>query len=206
MRLLVLVAVVAALWPVSAFAACKDEVAAAFEKQRKLSGFRMETNMVSEEGPVKMTVDYLLPDRMHQTVVTVTTKKQTETILVGNKAWTTTGNGWTELPAEAVAEIVEQVKATVVNPPKEIADYGCAGKMPFEGEQYFAYKASASGEKANAKDASNATGPSRYFYVDPTTGLPAASVFALPGREDKPFFKTVYSYPVDLKIEPPAVK
>lgn len=206
MRLLVLIAALTAISPLAAYAECKDEVAAAFEKQRKMSGFRMETNMISEEGPVKMTVDYLLPDRMRQKVTNVTTQKETETVLVGKKAWTTQGQGWTELPGEAVAEIAEQVKATVVDPPKEIADYACAGKMPFQGKEYFAYKASATGDKKKPADAANANSPSRYFFVDPTTGLPEASVFAMPGREDKPFFKTVYSYPVDLKIEPPEVK
>jgi hypothetical protein len=207
MRLLILVVALAAISPAAAYATCKEEVAAAFEKQRKMSGFRMETNMVSEDGPIKMTVDYLLPDRMRQKVTNQTTQKETETVLVGQKAWTTQGQGWTELPPEAVAEISEQVKSTVVDPPKEMAEYGCAGKMTFQGKEYFAYKADASGDKKKkATDTSDASGPVRYFYVDPTTGLPEASVFALPGREDKPFFKTIYSYPVDLKIEAPDVK
>ena len=55
----------------AAEAACKDEVAAALDRQRKSSGFRMQTVMLSQDGLVNMTVDYVLPDRMHQTVSTL---------------------------------------------------------------------------------------------------------------------------------------
>ena len=46
--------------------------------------------------------------------------------------------------------------------------------------------------------------PLRMFYVDPKTGLPMRSVFARANKLDKPIFKAIYSYPADIKIEPPA--
>jgi hypothetical protein len=41
------------------------------------------------------------------------------------------------------------------------------------------------------------------FYVDVMTGLPVSNALLVPGRDDKPIFKTSYSFPLDLKIEPP---
>ncbi len=66
-RLLTAVALIIVAGP-AAHAACKDEVASALERQRKTSGFRMQTKMLSEQGLVDMTVDYMLPDRMRQVV------------------------------------------------------------------------------------------------------------------------------------------
>ena len=45
--------------------------------------------------------------------------------------------------------------------------------------------------------------PVRIIYVDPTTGLPLRSVFARANKMDKPIFEATYSYPVDIKVEPP---
>ena len=45
--------------------------------------------------------------------------------------------------------------------------------------------------------------PVRIIYVDPTTGLPLRSVFARANKMEKPIFEATYSYPVDIKVEPP---
>ena len=50
-RLLTALAMIIAAGP-AAHAACKDEVASALERQRKTSGFRMQTKMLSEQGLV----------------------------------------------------------------------------------------------------------------------------------------------------------
>ena len=55
---------------------CRDEVSAALQKLRKSSWFRMETNMLTENGPIAMKVDYVLPDRMHQTVTSKLIRQQ----------------------------------------------------------------------------------------------------------------------------------
>jgi len=34
-------------------------------------------------------------------------------------------------------------------------------------------------------------------------GLPLRSVFARANKMDKPIFEATYSYPVDIKVEPP---
>ena len=55
----------------AASADCTKEVADAVLKQSQQKSFRMESNVISEQGPLKMTVDYILPDRMRQVAVTV---------------------------------------------------------------------------------------------------------------------------------------
>ena len=67
-----------------AASSCKDEVSSALERQRKSSGFRMQTKMISEEGIVDMTVDYVLPDRMRQVIKSAKDPEPIETVLVGN--------------------------------------------------------------------------------------------------------------------------
>ena len=52
-----------------ALADCKGEVDQAFSKLRGSKNFRLETKIVNEQqGSLTMTVDYILPDRMHQRV------------------------------------------------------------------------------------------------------------------------------------------
>ena len=80
MRFLLLAAALL-LVPASVHAECKDEVLAALDKQRKSKTFRMETSMISENGPVAMTIDYIPPGRMHQVVTTKVDNKTTETTI-----------------------------------------------------------------------------------------------------------------------------
>ena len=47
-----LTAAIACLISNASYAECKDEVLASLDKQRKSQAFRMETNMISEQGPV----------------------------------------------------------------------------------------------------------------------------------------------------------
>lgn len=179
---------------------CKKEVEAAFEKQRKSSGFRMETSLVNTEGPVTMTVVYALPDRMHQVTKASLTGRVTETILIGDKAWFKADKDWAETSVAEAGQIAEQVQNSVVEAPDDVGDFNCNGKIAFEGRDYITYVAE---DPASSQKNS---GPYRMLYVDPTTGLPVRSVYTLPGKEDKPFFKTVWSYPIDLKVEAPAAK
>ncbi len=186
------------------FATCKEEVAQAFEKQRGAKSFRMVTNMVSEQGPIEMTIDYILPNRMHQTVKPLLNPNVVETILVVDRGWTKPGEGkaWEQAPAEFVDELTKQMDETVLRPPSEFVDYACLGKVSVDGAEYFAYRAQDDKTKV-APGAPQADPPVRMFYVDPGTGLPARNIVSTESRIDKPFFKTVYTYPADIAIEPP---
>ncbi len=179
---------------------CRDEVSTALQKLRKSSWFRMETNMITENGPTSMTIDYVLPDRMHQKVSVTATNAVQETILVGKSAWGSEGKGWHVLPDEITNQIISQVRENVLIQQESVGNYSCKGKTKFEGKDVMSYRL----EDEPVKD-SNAPKNEAYrmFYVDAITGLPVSNAILSPGREDKPLFKTSYSYPLDLSIEAP---
>lgn len=179
---------------------CRDEVSTALQKLRKSSWFRMETNMITENGPTSMTIDYVLPDRMHQKVTVTATNAVQETILVGKTAWSSEGKGWQVLPDDITTQIISQVRENVLDQQGEVGNYTCKGKTKFEGKDVMSYKL----EDEPPKD-SNAPKNEAYrmFYVDATTGLPVSNAIVSPGREETPLFKTSYSYPLDLKIDAP---
>lgn len=198
---LTLAAVLGAALPagsaMSAPADCSQEVADAYEKQRKVSAMRQTTRMITERGPTEMTVDYLLPDRMHQKVKALIDPAATETILVGNRGWVSNGSGWQTLPLEQSSELAEEVRKSMVEPPKQLNRYECLGKADVEGRSLVAYRAVQ--EKTGGP--ANTVGT---VYVDPVTGLPARSVMASPEKPERPFFRQDITYPQDIKIEPPA--
>jgi hypothetical protein len=197
-----------------ALADCKEEVVAALDKQRKANGFRMESSMVSEQGPIKMTVDYLPPDRMRQVVIVAIDPKPVETVLVKGKAWSRAGEAWEELSKGIADEMVAQLDETLGEDAGTLGTVGCLGSTAIDGVELMAYRIESDAqtgprdmspdarEKAKQALADDAR-PLRMFYVDPKTGLPARSVFGRANKLDKPIFKASYSYPADLKIESP---
>ncbi len=192
----------------AAEAACKDEVAAALDRQRKSSGFRMTTVMLSHDGIVNMTVDYVLPDRMHQTVSSMKDPTPVETIVIGKQAWSRQGGPWTLLKPETTNQLVEQMKDTIGEGDAKLTDFECLGKQPVAGKDLLAYQGENEdpNEKKDPAAKNNAKAPDRpvrVIYVDPTTGLPMRSVFGRANKLEKPIFEANYSYPIDIKIDPP---
>lgn len=178
---------------------CRDEVGAALSKLRKSSFFRMNTQMITENGPTSMTLDYVLPDRMYQKVTQTVSNTTSEVILVGEKAWANQGAGWQELPNDVMNTLRSQMYDNVVQEQKEIGEYACKGKVTHEGRDALSYKL----EEEIAKDSVTRNETFRMFYVDAVTGLPLGNALLAPGREAAPMFKASYSYPLDMKIEPP---
>jgi hypothetical protein len=179
---------------------CRDEVAAALQKLRNSSWFRMETSMITENGPTEMTVDYVLPDRMHQKVNVTGQPVTQEVILIGSEAWSNEGEGWRILPADITAQLMAQMKDNVLTQQDDVGNYACKGKTKFEGKDVMSYKLEDEPPE-NAQGTKNEA--FRMFYVDALTGLPLRNAIVSPGREEKPLFKTSYSYPLDLRIEAP---
>lgn len=179
---------------------CGAEVAAAFEKQRKTPAFRMISDTKGDQGPVKMQVDYVPPDRMHQTVTHPSHSAPLETIAIGRWAWGTMGAGWEELQPQFAQSVTAFTKQTLVDPLPSDATFECLGKVTFEGKDYVGYRSKGGADAAAAGGASSLA---RTVYVDPATGLPMLNVVAdvKPGAE--PLFKGIFSYPADLKIEAP---
>jgi hypothetical protein len=212
-RMLTAVALLIAASAAAHAASCKDEVATALERQRKMSGFRMETMMLSPEGKVNMTVDYLLPDRMRQVITSAKEPEPVETVVVGNLAWTRQGKGaWSLVHPQIASALVNQMEETVGNPSAEVGDFECLGKKPVGDKDLLAYQGENEGVGPknvgpDAKDKPKLPDrPVRIIYVDSTTGLPMRSVFVRANKIDKPIFEATYSYPVDLKIEAPKPK
>lgn len=192
-----------------ASANCKEEVDTAFSKLRGGAGFRLETKIVNEQqGTLKMTVDYLLPDRMHQRVTLGDqSTSQMETIAIGSKVWSNQGQGWTEVPANFAEVIAKQLKESVAEPSKSKLDYECLGEATFEGKPYLAYKASllpvveekAKNEPAKAAEPANV----QTLYVDKTTGLPVRNIVTKGDGSDKRLFDGTFSTPSDISINAP---
>lgn len=194
---LALAAVVSGSIALPAAADCSKEVADAYAKQRTVSAMRQKTRMITERGPVDMTVDYLLPDRMHLRVKALIDPAATETILIATRGWVSNGSGWQVLPLEQSSELADEVRKAVVEEPKQMNRYECLGKADVDGRSLTAYRAVQ--EKSGAPETTVGT-----LYVDPVTGLPARSVMASPEKPDRPFFRQDITYPQDIKIEPPA--
>ena len=179
---------------------CREEVSAALQKLRKSSWFRMESNMLTENGPTTMAVDYVLPDKMHQLTTVLATKQTTEMILMGKQAWQNDGNGWVAVPETQALQYVAQMHENVIEQQVDVGNYACKGRMKVEGRDVMGYKL----EDEPVKDSQAPKNEAfRMFYVDATTGLPYSNELVTPGREGKPFFRTSYSFPIDLKIEAP---
>lgn len=178
---------------------CSKDVLAAIVKQRTSKAFRVSMTQGTAEGPIDMTVDYLPPDRMLQTVVGKHMPGEQQTMLVGDRAFAGTSGGYEELLPHLVQSIVAEVK-TAVGTPTNVGVFECGGKVAFEGKDYLAYR-------ATDKDAKPGTSPddvlARTIYVDPTTGLPAYNVVAAVSGKGEPVMKAAYTYPTDIVIEAP---
>lgn len=186
-----------ALATAAAAADCKAEVLAAFEKQRQTKAFRSYSESPGEKGPIKVTVDYMPPAKMHQTVVTPDHPAPIETIAIQRWAWATMGGGWEELQPQFSQSAVAAMKDVLVEPLKDPGDMTCLGKVTYDGKEYLGYE--------NVGKAGDAGQPQlkRTVYIDPATGLPAVNVVSDTKDGAAPVYKGVYSYPDDIAIDSP---
>lgn len=187
-----------------ALADCSTEVALAVNSQGKQKFLRKETSMITEAGPAKMVVEYQTPDRMRQVLTPLTEGKPVESIVVGEKAWTNSGDGWKEAPAQEAEQLVQFMIKSIAQVYQEVGKFECIGTETVEGRELRAYR----GLDEAAKDGKEGAKPPkneavRMVYLDPKTGLPARSILARAGFLDKPIFKEVYTYPDKIEIEAP---
>ena len=179
---------------------CTKDVLASFEKQRTSKAFRVAMTQPTAEGPADMTVDYLPPNRMLQSVKSAAMVGVQHTMLVGDKAYAGTDEAYEELLPQFTQSIFAEVKAAVSAPPANIGTFECMGKAQFDGKELVAYRSA-------DKEAPAGTKPedilARTIYIDPTSGLPAYNVIAAVGGKTDPVMKVTYSYPADVVIEAP---
>lgn len=176
---------------------CRDEVAAALQKLRNSSWFRMDSTMITENGLTNLSVDYVLPDRMHQKVSVVGQPGTQEVILIDNKAWANEGEGWRILPEDITAQLIKQMKENVLSQQGDVGNYSCKGKVKLDGKDVMSYKL-----EDEAKEGAPKNEAFRIFYVDVMTGLPVQNAI-ITDKSDKPLFKTTYAFPLDIRIDPP---
>lgn len=192
-----------------ALADCSTEVALAVNSQGKQKFLRKETNMITEAGPVKMTVEYQTPDRMRQIVTPLTEGKPVESIVVGDKAWTNSGDGWKEAPQNEAEQLVQYMIKSIAQVYQEVGKFECTGTETIDGRELRGYRGideapkAPPGKKDNDQSTVTRNEAVRMVYLDPATGLPARSIMARMGFLDKPIFKEVYTYPDKIEIEPP---
>ncbi len=206
-------AAVVALTASPAFADCSGEVVKAFEVQSAKKFVRKETDMLTENGPVKMTLEFQLPDRMRQTVKALVDEKATQTIVIGLRAWTQDGDEWFELPPQAAEQVVEFMKKSLALSGDDMGRFECQGTEAVDGKQLRAYRGLAEEQKGPdgkpVKPGESQSAPNeavRMVFVDPDTGLPARTTYGRKDPSTKPIFKEVYSFPETIAIEAPAVK
>ena len=178
---------------------CSKDVSAAFEKQRASKAFRVAMDQGTAEGPVKMTVDYIPPGRMLQTVVGKHMPGDQQTMFVDGRAFAGSGGAFEELLPQFSQSISAEVSAAV-SAPQKLGVFECLGKTAFEGKDYLAFRAS---DKAAAGAADAGDTLARTIYVDPESGLPAFNVVAALSGKGEPVLKVVYTYPTDVVIEAP---
>src|SRR5512137_1745040 len=90
---------------------CTADVVAAFQKQRTSKAFRVSLTQPTAEGDVAMTVDYLPPDRMLQTVKSPAMPGDQQTMLVGNRAFAGSDGAFEELLPQFTQSIISEFNA-----------------------------------------------------------------------------------------------
>jgi hypothetical protein len=190
----------------TAAADCKSDVNAAFEKLRASKAFRMKTTIVNEQGSLKMSVDYVLPDRMHQKVSLSTGSGPLELIVIGTKAWSNNGQGWAEMPANFAEHVAGQIKQSIAEPPPSNSDFTCLGDKELEGKSYAAYRALLAAPQAEGQSQGASSGTNiQTVYIDKTTGLPERNIVTADLASEKRLFDGTFSFPEAITIEAPAI-
>lgn len=181
---------------------CTSEVNDAFAKLRKSTAFSMETTISNPQGTLTMSNDYVLPDRMHQSVsMGADGPQKMEMILVSGKAWSNQANaGWAEVPPDFASKIAQQMKETVAEPPKDTSQFECLGDVTFEGKTYAGYRT----KRAAGGEGGASAGPTvQTVYIDKSVGVPARNIVTSEADPAKRLFDGKFSLRDGLKIEPP---
>lgn len=177
-------------------AGCKDEVKAAFVKQRTSKGWRAVTTSMSAAGVQEQTFEYVPPDRMYRKVVAPGLDEPQETIGVAKWAWSNEGGGWFQMQPHMAQMVSEHMRAALNPDPPVTAEYACLGKVTFEGKEYLGYQ-------TPPEDGGDGSKVARTIYIDAATGLPAFNTVGKVGSEAAPDVKEAYTYPADLMVDPP---
>ena len=201
-------AVAAGFMTAPAAADCSQEVALGVLAQGKQPFLRKEANLITENGPINMVVEYHTPNRMRQVVTPKDGKApKVESIVVDEKAWSNSGKGWTLLPPPATSMLLQYMIKSISQVHQEVGKFECRGLETLDGKRVRAYRGLNPDPPEDAPDGMENTADKneavRMIYLDAESGLPVRSILAREGHLDTPLFKEVYTYPDNIEIEPP---
>ncbi|MFN0218665.1 MAG: hypothetical protein ACKVP4_07620 [Hyphomicrobium sp.] len=194
-----LAALAVALASPATAADCTADVLAAFEKQRASKAFRVAMTQPTADGPVQMTVDYMPPNRMRQTVIGANMPGEQQTILIGDRAFAGSDGAFEELLPQFTQSIISEVQAAVGRAPQNLGAFECLGKASLEGKDLIAYRTLDADAAKNTPESL-----ARTVYIDPASSLPAFNIVAARSGAGEPVLKATYSYPSDIEIVAPA--
>jgi hypothetical protein len=201
---------------------CRDEVAAAFERLRT-SGrpYRKETVIVvSDQQTYHATAEYIPPDRMREiTNIGAPGYGTVELIRIGPRAWSNE-SGWREWESGLAQEIYGRGAGMDVSvwPDRAVPEnavFECLGRVEFKGTPYTGYRdqldkvittigpLSEEEQKRLLSKLQQMPQEWRMVLLDWQSALPAHDLVAEENKLENPRFKTEYSYPNDIKIDPP---
>jgi hypothetical protein len=210
MRFFALIILVTLSIPAHADSSCSAQVNAAFAKLRETKSFRLQTTIVNpQQGTLHMKADYVLPDRMHQTITLGSDGAAGEMIVIGNDAWSNQGAGWAKLPDKFAKAVAKQLKETVADAPKVATEYKCLGDKVFEGHNYSLYQGtlamplSAENKQKGPRMAALTVPKIQNVYIDKQTGLPVRNVVTPVTEPNNRLFDGTFTVVPDLTIDQP---
>jgi hypothetical protein len=201
---------------------CRDEVAAAFERLRSAGRpYRKETVIiVSDQQTYRATAEYIPPDQMREiTSIGAPGYGTVEIIRIGARAWSNE-SGWREWEPGLAQEIYGRGEGMDVSvwPDRAVPEdavFECLGRVEFKGMAYIGYRAqlamaiawvSPLSEDEQQKLLSKLRQMPqewRTVLLDPESALPVHDLVAEENKLENPRSKVQYSYPNDIKIDPP---
>jgi hypothetical protein len=181
---------------------CTAPVAAAFEKQRTTKAYRVVSKQPSPRGEITSSINYITPDKMHQTLVVPDEPAPLETIAIGKWAWANQGGGFQELQPQFAQTVVSHVTATLGTPTGSPEPFTCLGKVTKDGKELLAYRTE---PKAGPGKPVGPENPllARTVHIDAVTGLPVTNFVSEPSPDAVPLFIASFSYPTDIAIVAP---
>lgn len=205
---------------------CRDEVAAAFERLRT-SGrpYRKETvYIVRDQQTYRETAEFVPPDRMRQvTSYGVSGSATVEFIRVGARAWDREWSQrwrWREWEPGLAQDIYRRGAGMDVSvwPDRAVPEnavFECLGRVVFKGTAYIGYRAKLDKSIVTIGPVSKEDHQKllskfqqmpqlwRTVFLDWRSTLPAHDLVAEENQLDNPASKVEYTYPGDIKIDPP---
>ena len=197
------------------FADCRGEVEAAFQKLETPGlPYRSETTIpisaqlarqLGRAGSAQLNVleiaEFIPPDRMRK-VLDYFKDRPTEIIRVGTRTWMRQDERW----FEGGSALARDTFPSGAGSAETI--FECLGTVAFEGKAYAGYRTILPhrivtlGQEIPAETKQLPT-LWRTILVDRETGLPAYQLPEIENQRNSPVWKMHYTYPHDIRIEPP---